>query len=86
MSRAVVSSAAILLLRLGNNIQQKLADIANDASVHTLQRPFDIHHSVELRTPDQIMIARNCTIKGRSILNGRSRTKPFGITLERTPI
>lgn len=62
--------------------------VAKHANAHHLSyvvarlvEPFDIDPSVEIRTPSQISIERESVIRARAILNGRSSTSEFGITL-----
>lgn len=43
-------------------------------------RPFEIHHTVEFRNPDQIKFASSCRLQPRTILNGRSQVRDFGIS------
>lgn len=48
---------------------------------------IDIHYDVEFRTPAQIKIGNNTIIKKGTIINGRSNTKKYGVSLgERTYI
>jgi len=49
--------------------------------IKNIRTPFCIEKCVEIRTPEQIMIEKNCTIKSRTIINGRSEKKDFGIIL-----
>jgi|GEM_PF-1008185 len=49
--------------------------------VKNIKEPFCIEKNVELRTPQQIKIEKDCTIKSRTIINGRSRREDFGIIL-----
>ncbi len=42
---------------------------------------FDVDLSVEIRNPLQIKVSDNCLIKKHTILNGRSNSKEFGISL-----
>ena len=49
--------------------------------VKNIKTPFCIERSVELRTPQQIKIEKDCTIKARTIINGRSRKENFGVIL-----
>lgn len=44
-----------------------------------IELPFNIEKQVELRTPNQIKLHKDCTIKARTIINGRSSKKEFGI-------
>lgn len=43
--------------------------------------PFDIDVSVELRSPAQIKLDKDCVIKARAILNGRSSFCKYGVEL-----
>lgn len=47
--------------------------------IKNIKEPFYIEMGVEFRTPEQIKIEKDCTIKSRSIINGRSRKKNFGV-------
>jgi acetyltransferase-like isoleucine patch superfamily enzyme len=49
--------------------------------VKNIETPFCIEKGVVLRTPNQIKIEKDCTIKTRTIINGRSRNNDFGIIL-----
>lgn len=43
-----------------------------------LEKPVDIHPSVEFRSPEQIWIEQNCVIKRGTIINGRSNQE-YGV-------
>lgn len=47
--------------------------------VKNIKKPFNIDVDVEMRTPSQIKIEKNCIIKSRSIINGRSNKEKFGV-------
>ena len=49
--------------------------------IKNIKTPFSIEQGVVFRTPEQIKIEKNCTIKTRTIINGRSRKKNFGVVL-----
>lgn len=49
--------------------------------VKNIKKPFCIEKDVEFRTPNQIKIEKECTIKSRTIIDGRSRNRDFGIIL-----
>lgn len=49
--------------------------------VKNIKEPFCIEKNVEFRTPKQIFIEKDCTIKSRTIINGRSNVDDFGVIL-----
>ena len=49
--------------------------------IKNIQTPFCIERGVEFRTPEKIKIEKDCMIKTRTIINGRSRIKDFGVIL-----
>jgi len=49
--------------------------------IKNIKLPFCIERGVEFRTPEQIKIEKDCKIKSRTIINGRSRRENFGIIL-----
>ena len=61
--------------------RQAAADSQNYHQISSLTLPFDIHYSAEFRTPQQISIGASCCIRARTILNGRTSTREFGISL-----
>jgi acetyltransferase-like isoleucine patch superfamily enzyme len=62
-----------------SNARQAVANSVNVAQLDCLEQPFDIHYSVEFRTPHQIQIGPSCCMKARTVLNGRSITQEYGI-------
>lgn len=49
--------------------------------VKNINVPFCVEKNVEFRTPDKILIEKDCTIKSRTIINGRSKIEDFGVRL-----
>lgn len=50
--------------------------------IKNLKEPFNIEKGVEFRYPEQIKIEKDCTIKSRTIINGRPKRKEdFGVIL-----
>jgi len=49
--------------------------------IKNIKTPFSIEKGVVFRTLEQIKIEKDCTIKTRTIINGRSRKKDFGVIL-----
>lgn len=47
--------------------------------IKNIKTPFYVNKNVEFRTPKQIKIDKDCTIKARTIINGRSTKSEFGI-------
>jgi acetyltransferase-like isoleucine patch superfamily enzyme len=69
-------------LRLGCDVaHQAIANSINYSAIAALEEPFHIHYSVDVRTPAQIKILKNCLIKARTILDGRSDLREHGILL-----
>jgi len=62
-------------------IHQRTSNSINYYLINELGLPFNIHYSCEFRTPAQIFINYDCTIKSRTILNGRSNLRKHGIIL-----
>jgi acetyltransferase-like isoleucine patch superfamily enzyme len=63
----------------GFRIRQVIANSVNYSRIGSVQLPFDTHFSSEFRTPHQIRLMESCVIKARTILNGRSDTRTYGI-------
>jgi acetyltransferase-like isoleucine patch superfamily enzyme len=80
MPNKVIGVALRFLFQAVETCRQAAADSINYANVAVLDSPFDIHHSVEFRNAHQIEIQKLCTIKARTILNGRSSIRPRGIS------
>jgi len=49
--------------------------------IKNIKTPFCIERDVVFRTPEQIKIEKDCTIKTRTIINGRSKKGDFGVIL-----
>jgi len=62
-------------------IHQRASNSINYYLIDELGLPFNIHYLCEFRTPAQISINYDCTIKARTILNGRSKARKHGIIL-----
>lgn len=66
--------------RLLTALKQATTDARHSHELGQLERPFEIHHSVEFRTPEKIQIQRSCKICPQTILNGRSTLRHFGLS------
>lgn len=73
----ILSKVVVLI----NNLKRAIKSHINYALIGKIEKPFDIHFSVEIRTPKQVKIGKDCTVKNGTIMNGRSTKKEFGITL-----
>lgn len=66
---------------LNANLKGHIKNHINYALIGSIEKPFNIHFNVEVRTPKQLKIDKDCTIKKGTILNARSTKKEFGIEL-----
>jgi len=66
---------------LHTNLKGSIKNHINYALIGSIEKPFNIHFNVEVRTPKQLKINKDCTIKKGTILNARSVIKEFGIEL-----
>jgi acetyltransferase-like isoleucine patch superfamily enzyme len=77
----VIGAALAGVQRAFRTGRQYIADSVNYSQLSRLEVPFDIHYSVEFRSPQQVRIDQACCIKARTIVNGRSKIKAHGVTL-----
>lgn len=71
-----------ILFRATNLLTMVSTILRNHKNYYLLKNielPFKIETQVELRTPNQIKIDKDCTINARTIINGRSTVRQFGI-------
>ena len=81
MPNKVIGRIAGVLSHSLDLARQAAADSRHYHQISSLTLPFDIHYSVEIRAPEQISIGASCCMKARTILNGRTSTRKFGISL-----
>lgn len=79
MSNRVIAHALHGIYRLSDSWRQRVYNYLLTDQFGPDIHPFDIHHSVELRTSEQIRLSRSCKIQPRTILNGRTDMRRFGI-------
>jgi acetyltransferase-like isoleucine patch superfamily enzyme len=60
--------------------RQYLSDSINYSQLGQIELPFDVHPLVEFRTPRQIRIEKACSLRARTIVNGRSTLRTYGVT------
>ena len=80
MPRSLVGGLCTAGSRIFNALKQAAANSRHSYELGRLERPFEIHHSVEFRTPEKIQIQRSCRIRPHTIVNGRSTIRDFGLS------
>ena len=67
------------------NIKNKVSLVLHDHLIvfllKNIKTPFCVERGVEFRNPEQIKIEKECIIRSRSIINGRSNKNNFGVIL-----
>lgn len=67
------------IIKLKDNLSKNLQDHLLYYLLDKIELPFHIEKDVEFRNAHQIYIKKECTIKSRCIINGRSSCQEHGI-------
>jgi len=79
MSNKVIGKLCCLWSHYLDMLHQVIANLINSSKLTDLSFPFNIHHTVKIRSPQQIRILPSCCILAHTIINGRSTIRDFGI-------
>lgn len=69
------------MVALNDNFKRVVKNHINYALIGSIEKPFSIHYTAEIRTPEQLSIDKDCTIKNGTIINARSNKGKYGIEL-----
>jgi acetyltransferase-like isoleucine patch superfamily enzyme len=67
------------LKKIKDNLYDNLREHLFYYSINKIELPFHFEKDIEFRNAHQIFIKKECTIKARCIVNGRSKSQEYGI-------
>jgi acetyltransferase-like isoleucine patch superfamily enzyme len=79
MPNKIIGKFLYDLIKIKDYVFDNLRNHLTYYIINKIEPPFYIGKDVEFRNSHQIDIKRECTIKSRCIINGRSNSKEYGI-------